>query len=101
MSELVRMVSHQGASEANHAGVSYLVTPWDTILVHPDAVASLQKTGGFTIAARAESLIRHSTLSEVYEAAWALPRSKARSTLLEILKSPNSMNHLTQSISFS
>jgi hypothetical protein len=45
-------------------------------------------------------LIRHSTLSEVYEAAWALPKGKVRDTLMAILSSPNSMSHLTQSISF-
>jgi hypothetical protein len=99
--DLVRMISHQGASEVNHAGVSYLVTQWDTILVHNDAVAPLQKTGGFTIATEADELIHHSTLSEVYEAAWALPKGKARDTLMAILQSPNSMSHLTQSIAFS
>ena len=87
--DLVRMISHQGATEVNHAGVSYLVTPWDTILVHQDAIESLQKTGGFTVATEADELLRHSTLSEVYEAAWALPKGKARDTMLAILQSPN------------
>jgi hypothetical protein len=100
MSDLVRMISHQGATEVNHAGVAYLVTPWDTILVHPDAIAPLQQTGGFTVATEADELIRHSTLAKVYEAAWALPKGKERSTLLAILRSPNSLSHLTQSISF-
>jgi hypothetical protein len=98
--DLVRMISHQGASEVNHAGVAYLVTPWNTILVHPDAIAPLQQTGGFTVATEADELIRHSTPSEVYEAVWALPKSKERSTLLAILESPNSLAHLCQSISF-
>jgi hypothetical protein len=101
VTDLVRMLSHQGATEVNHAGVAYLVSPWDTIRVHNDAVVPLQKTGGFTIATEADELIRHSTLSEVYEAAWALPKGKARSTLLAILQSPNSMAHLVQSIAFS
>jgi hypothetical protein len=101
MTDLVRMISHQGCTEVNHGGVSYLVTPWNTALVHPDAVESLTKTGGFTIATEAEPLTRNSTLEECREAVWALPKSKARSTLLMILKSPNSMSHLTQSIAFS
>jgi hypothetical protein len=101
MTDLVRMISHQGSDEVNHAGVSYRVTPWDTILVHQDAIAPLQKTGGFTIATEADELLRHSTIGECYEAAWALPKGKVRDTLLAILKSPNSMNHLIQSIAFS
>jgi hypothetical protein len=100
VTDLVRMISHQGCSEVNHGGVQYLVTTWNTILVHPDAIAPLTKTGGFTIATEAESLIRHSTISECYEAAWALPPSKERSTLLAVLSSPNSLSHLCQSISF-
>ena len=84
--DLVRMISHQGCTEVNHGGVSYLVTPWNTALVHPDAVQPLTKLGGFTIATEAEPLTRNSTLDECFEAAWALPKSKTRSTLLMILQ---------------
>jgi hypothetical protein len=101
MTDLVRLISTHGADEVNHAGVSFRVTPWNTILVHPDAVPSLLKVGGFYKAGASESLIRHSTISECYEAAWALPRGKVRSTLLAILSSPNSMNLLIQSLQFS
>jgi hypothetical protein len=99
--DLVRLISTCNSDECNHAGVAYKVTSWNTVLVHPDAVPSLIKTGGFYVAGTAESLIRHSTLSECYEACWALPPSKERSTLLAILQSPNSLAHLCQSISFS
>jgi hypothetical protein len=95
--DLVRLISHQGADEVNHAGTSYRVTPWNTVLVHPDAVAPLQKTGGFTIAAEADELIRHSTLSEVHEAVWALPKGRVRSTLLALLTNTNLMNYVVQS----
>jgi hypothetical protein len=98
--DLVRMISHQGCSEVNHGGVAYLVTQWNTILVHSDAVAPLQKTGGFTVATEVDELLRHSTIDEVFEAAWALPKGKVRDTLLAILQSPNTLSHLVQSISF-
>jgi hypothetical protein len=42
----------------------------------------------------------HSTLADVEDVAWCLPAGKVRSTLLAILRSPNSMAHLVQSISF-
>jgi hypothetical protein len=101
MSDLVRLIATFGSDECNHAGASYRVTPWNTVLVPPDAVPALTKTGGFFVAGRSESLLRHSTLAECYEAAWALPKGKVRSTLLAILSSPNSMNLLVQSIAFS
>jgi len=101
MSDLVRLIATFGSDECNHAGASYKVTPWNTVLVPPDAVPALTKTGGFYVAGAAESLLRHSTLAECYESAWALPRGKTRSTLLAILSSQNQMNHLVQSLSFS
>jgi hypothetical protein len=99
--DLVRLISTCGADEVNHGGESFRVTPWNTILVPHDAVSSLTHGAGFYVAGRAETLQRHSTLSECYEACWALPPSKERDTLLAILESPNSMAHLCQSISFS
>jgi hypothetical protein len=101
VSDLVRLIATFGSDECNHAGASYKVSPWNTVCVPPDAVPALTKTGGFYIAGAAESLLRHSTLAECYEAAWSLPPSKARSTLLAILESPNSLNHPVQSIAFS
>ena len=100
MTDLVRLIATCGSDECNHAGVSYRVTPWNTVCVHPDAVPALTKTGGFYIAGRSESLLRHSTIAECYEAAWALPRGKVRDTLLAILRSPSRMSHLTQSLLF-
>jgi hypothetical protein len=101
VTDLVRLIATFGSDEVNHNCVSYRVTPWGTVLVHPDAVPALTKTGGFFVAGRSESLLHHSTIGEVYEAAWALPRGKTRSTLLAILSSPNSMNLLIQSLQFS
>jgi hypothetical protein len=99
MSDLIRLISTRGSDEVNHAGVSYRVTQWNTVVVPADAVPSLTNGAGFYIADDYEELLRHSTIDELYEAAWALPLGKARSTLLAILRSPNSLSHLTQSIS--
>jgi hypothetical protein len=101
VSDLVRLVSMCGCTEINHNGASYAVTQWNTCLVPADAVSSLTHGAGFYVAGRAETLQRHSTIGEVYEAAWALPPSKERDTLLAILRSPNSLAHLIQSIAFS
>jgi len=57
--------------------------------------------GGFHIANEATEGFSISTLADVEDVCWHLPLGKVRSTLLAILRSPNSMNHLVQSIAFS
>jgi hypothetical protein len=82
----VRLIATRETTEINHAGVSYPVTPWSTVVVPADAVASLLKTGGCYIASdEGEALLRHSTLHEIYEAAWALPKGQVRDGLLDFI----------------
>jgi hypothetical protein len=88
VSDLVRLVSMCGCTEINHNGASYAVTQWNTCLVPTDAVSSLTHGAGFYVAGTAETLIRHSTIGECYEACWALPPSKERDTCLRFYHRP-------------
>jgi hypothetical protein len=97
---LVRLRNYTGADEVNCRGVSYRVL-WGVVAVPAEDVAPLLKVGGFHVARPDDPSAVHSTLDDVREAAWSLPPSKARSTLMMILESPNSMSHLIQSIAFS
>jgi hypothetical protein len=100
VSEMIRLRNYSGASEVNHNGASYTVSPYGTVVVPESAVLGLTHTGGFHVASPDDASAIHSTLADVAEVAWSLPPSKERSTLLAILRSPNSLSHLTQSIAF-
>ena len=101
MSELVRLRGTAGADEVNARGVSYRVSKWGTVCVPAEDIVPLMKTGGFHRASPTDPSALNSTIEDVAEAAWHLPKGKVRDTLMAILRSPNSMAHLTQSISFS
>jgi hypothetical protein len=97
--EMIRLRGVHGQDECNCRGVSYKVR-WGVVAVPAEDVGPLMKVGGFYPALPDDPSAQHSTIDDVREAAWSLPPSKARSTLLAILESPNSLAHLTQSISF-
>jgi hypothetical protein len=99
--DLVRLRGLFGQEEVNARGKSYRVNAWGCVRVPKEDVAPLLKTGGFHRAIENDPTAPNSTLSDVAEVAWHLPKGKARATLLAILNSPNSMSHLTQSIAFS
>jgi hypothetical protein len=101
MSALVRLRGHFGQDECNARGVSYKVNNWGCVSVPAEDIGPLLKTGGFHVASADDDSADHLTLRECYEVAWHLPLGVVRDTLLAILRSPNSMSHLTQSISFS
>jgi hypothetical protein len=98
--DLVRLRGYFGQSEANTRGTLRPVSKWGTVCVPEEDVASLLRVGGFHIADEIDPSASNSTVEDVAEVAWHLPRSTVRSTLLAILRSPNSMSHLTQSIAF-
>jgi hypothetical protein len=100
MSDLVRLRGLRGQDEVNARCVSYKVNQWGCVSVPAEDIGPLLKTGGFHVASVDDESADHSTLLDVAEVAWHLPSSKVRSTLLAILRSPNSMSHLTQSIAF-
>jgi hypothetical protein len=100
MSDMIRLRASRGTDECNHNGVSYKVNKWGCVTVPADAVPPLLKVGGFSIASEDDDSADHSTIEDVAEVAWHLPSSTVRSTLLAILRSPNSMSHLTQAIAF-
>jgi hypothetical protein len=97
--DTVRLRTHNGADEVNCRGVSYKVR-WGVVNVPAEDVGPLLHVAGFYQASADDESAEHSTLGDVEAAVWSLEPSKARSTLLAILKSPNSLNHLVQSISF-
>jgi hypothetical protein len=99
--DLVRLRNTTGADECNARGKSYKVSKWGTFLVPAADLEPLLKVGGFHRASPNDPSAINSTIEDCYEAAWHLPPSKARATLLAILESPNSLNHLVQSIAFS
>jgi hypothetical protein len=99
MSGLVRLRNNCGADEVNARGVSYKVK-WGVVEVPEEDAGPLMKVGGFHVASPHDPSAVHSTLDDVREAVWSLEPGKARSTLLSIVASPNSMNHLVQSLSF-
>jgi hypothetical protein len=101
MTDLVRLRNSAGADECNCRGVSYRVSKWGTFLVPEADLEPLLRIGGFYRATPNDPSAINSTIEDCYEAAWHLPKGKTRDTLLAILRSPNSMNHLTQSLSFS
>ena len=96
---VVILRTHSGADEVNARGVSYKVR-WGVVAVPAEDVGPLLQTGGFYRASEDDESGEHSTLDDVKAAAWSLPPGTVRSTLLAIFRSPNSMQHLTQSISF-
>jgi hypothetical protein len=100
MSDLVRLRGLRGQDEVNARCVSYKVNRWGCVSVPAEDVAPLLKTGGFHVASEDDDSADHSSLSDVFDVAWHLPSSIVRSTLLTVLRSPNSMSHLTQSIAF-
>jgi hypothetical protein len=100
MSDLVRLRGLRGQDEVNARCVSYKVNKWGCVSVPAEDIGPLLKTGGFAVATEDDDSADHSTLPDVAEVAWHLPSSIVRSTLLAILRSPNSMSHLTQSIAF-
>jgi hypothetical protein len=97
--EMIRLRGQHGQDECNCRGASYRVH-WGVVRVPAEDVPPLLKVGGFHVADEADESAEHSTLADVEAAVWSLPLSKARSTLLAILESPNSLNHLVQSLSF-
>jgi hypothetical protein len=96
---LVRLRGLHGQDECNCRGVSYKPR-WGVVRVPAEDVGPLIHVGGFHLAHEADASAEHSTLEDVQAAAWSLPLGTARSTLLAILQSPNSLAHLCQSISF-
>jgi hypothetical protein len=98
--DTVILRNYTGCDEVNDGGVSYRVNKWGCVRVPEAAVAPLLRTGGFHRACPDDPSAQHSTIDDVREAAWSLEPSKVRSTLMMILESPNSLNHLVQSISF-
>jgi hypothetical protein len=98
--EKIRLRGLHGQDEVNARGVSYKPR-WGVVRVPAEDVPPLLKVGGFHLAHEADASAEHSTLEDVEAAVWSLPPSKERSTLLAILRSPNSLSHLVQSISFS
>jgi hypothetical protein len=100
VTDLVRLRNYTGADEVNCRGKSYRVNRWGVVAVPAEDVAPLMKVGGFHRASPNDPSAIHSTLEDVAEAAWSLEPGKARDTLMMILASPNSMNHLIQSIAF-
>jgi hypothetical protein len=99
--QLVRLRNTAGADECNARGKSYKVSKWGTFLVPEADLEPLLRIGGFHRAKSTDPSAINSTIEDVAEAAWHLPLGVVRNTLLAILRSPNSMSHLTQSISFS
>jgi hypothetical protein len=99
--EMIRLRNYSGCDEVNDGGKSYRVNRWGCVRVPEAAVAPLLRTGGFHVASPDDPSAQHSTIDDVREAAWSLPASKERATLLAILESPNSLSHLVQSIAFS
>jgi hypothetical protein len=93
--------NYSGADECNARGVSYKVNRWGCVRVPEEDAGPLLKTGGFHRASENDPSALNSTLEDVAEVAWHLPKGKVRDTLMAILRSPNSMSHLTQSIAFS
>ena len=99
--DTVILRNYSGADEVNARGVSYRVNRWGVVTVPKADVGPLMQVGGFHRASPNDPRAIHSTLDDVREAAWSLGPGKIRDTLMMILASPNSMAHLTQSISFS
>jgi hypothetical protein len=99
--DLVILRNYSGCDEVNDGGVSYLVIKWGCVLVPESAVSPLIRTGGFHRASPNDKSAINSSIEDVRETAWHLAPGKVRDTLLAILASPNSMNHLIQSIAFS
>jgi hypothetical protein len=97
--EMIRLRSQQGADEVNCRGKSFKVR-WGIVTVPAEDVGPLMQVGGFHVAREDDASAEHSTLEDVEAAVWSLPLSKARFTLLAIVRSPNSLNHLIQSMSF-
>jgi hypothetical protein len=100
MSDLIRLRGYFGQSEVNTRGTLRPVSRWNTVCVPEEDVASLLRVGGFHIADENDPSASNSTVEDVAEVCWHLSPGKIRSTLLAILRSPNSMSHLTQSIAF-
>jgi hypothetical protein len=98
--DLVIMRNYSGCDEINHGGKSYRVNRWGCVRVPASAVPPLMKTAGFHIASPDDPSAIHSTLEDVAEAAWSLEPGKVRDTLMMIMNSPNSLNHLIQSLCF-
>jgi hypothetical protein len=98
--DLVRLRGLFGQDEVNARGKSYRVNAWGCVRVPEEDVAPLLKTGGFHRASENDPSALNSTLEDVASVAWHLQKGKVRSTLLAILASPNSANHLVQSIAF-
>jgi hypothetical protein len=99
--DLVNLRGLFAQSEVNARGVSYLVNKWGVVTVPVEDIGPLMKVGGFSIADENTEGVATATLEDVAEVAWHLPLGVARSTLLAILRSPNSMAHPIQSIAFS
>jgi hypothetical protein len=98
--EMIRLRNYSGATEVNHNGASYTVSPYGTVVVPESAVLGLTKTGGFHRASPNDVSAINSSLEDVAEVVWHLKPGKVRDTLMAILRSPNSLSHLTQTISF-
>jgi hypothetical protein len=96
----IKLRARQGTEEVNCRCISYRVNPWGCIDVPVEDAEPLMRVGGFHEASE-NDLAPYASLSDVESVAWHLPKGKVRSTLLAILRSPNSMNHLVQSLQFS
>jgi hypothetical protein len=94
--ELVRLKAGFGTDEVNCRSVSYKVNRWGCVCVPVVDVPPLLKVGGFSRAIENDPTAPNSSLSDVAEVCWHLPKGKVRDTLLAILRSPNSMSHLYQ-----
>jgi hypothetical protein len=99
--DMIRLRNYSGCDEINDAGVAYKVNKWGCVRVPASAVPPLMLTGGFHRASPNDVSAINSTLEDVAEVVWHLKPGKVRDTLMMILRSPNSMSLLTQSISFS
>jgi hypothetical protein len=99
--DLVIMRNYSGCDEINHDGVSYRPNKWGVVRVPASAVPPLLRTGGFHVASPDDVSAVHSNLDDVLDVVWCLELGRVRDTLMMIMNSPNSLNHLIQSISFS
>jgi hypothetical protein len=98
--DLVIMRNYSGCDEVNDGGVSYRPNKWGVVRVPASAVPPLLRTGGFHVASPDDVSAVHSNLDDVLDVVWCLEPGRVRDTLMAILRSPNSMAHLTQSLSF-
>jgi hypothetical protein len=94
MNDLVRLRGLFGQSEINARGVVYLVNAWGCIRVPAEDIGPLMKTGGFHIANEDDEGAEHSTLENVAEVCWHLPKGRERDTLLMLLENTNARNLL-------